>query len=95
MEWYWYVLIAVVLVLVIVLIVKSKSKKPEDLNPLLKYVGLQADVTETISDTLETGKVRVDGMVVRAKKGGPGIIDVGHTVTIKKAEDTAFIVQET
>lgn len=78
---YW-ILGAIVIILIIVFIVRKRSSKDVHVNPLEKYIGHEAVVTEAISDTLGTGKVNIDGNEIQAQRNGPGIVDIGTKVEI-------------
>lgn len=79
----WYVIVAIIIVaLIIWYIVQKKSANKVEVNPLEKYLNQEAVVTETISDTIGTGKVEIDGQEYQARRGGPGIIKAGTKVII-------------
>lgn len=79
----WYVIVGIIIVALIVwFIIRKKSGSQVEANPLEKYLNQEVVVTETISDTLGTGKVEIDGQDIEAKRGGPGVIKVGTKVII-------------
>lgn len=79
----WYVIVGIIIVALIVwFIIRKKSGSQVVANPLEKYLNQEVVVTETISDTLGTGKVEIDGQDIEAKRGGPGVIKVGTKVII-------------
>jgi membrane protein implicated in regulation of membrane protease activity len=79
---FYYILGAIVIILIIVFIVRKRSSKAVHVNPLEKYIGQEAVVTEAISDTLGTGKVTIDDIEIQAQRNGPGIVDIGTKVEI-------------
>ena len=71
----WYIIIGIIIAaLIIWSIIKKRSETKVEANPLEKYLNQEAIVTESISDTIGTGKVKIDGEEFRARRGAPGVI---------------------
>lgn len=95
-EWcavWYYILGAIVVILIVVYFVKKKNSTVMQENPLEKYLHQEAIVTEPISDTLGTGKVKIDGIEIQARRKGPGVIDVGTKVEIIEVGNSTCVVK--
>jgi len=90
----WYVILGViVLILVIIFIIRRRSANIVHENPLEKYLNQEAIVTEPISDTLGTGKIKIDGQEIQAKRNGPGVIGIGTKVEIVDVDTSLCVVK--
>ncbi len=78
----WYAIIGAAVVLIVIYSVKKQKDKKKDVNPLDKYLNAEAVVLEPVSDTLGTGKIKIDNFEIQAFRGKPGIIDIGKKVKI-------------
>ena len=90
---WWIIGIIVAVVIIIWLVVRKKSSKKMNVNPLTEYLNHEALVTESISDTLGTGKVNIGGKEFQARKGGTGVINIGSKVTIIDVGYNSLIVK--
>jgi len=90
----WYVILGIIVVALIVWFIRQKkSASKVETNPLEKYLNQEAVVTESISDTIGTGKVEIDGKEFQAKRGGPGIIKAGTKVIITEVGNNVVTVK--
>lgn len=89
----WYAIIGAAVVLIVIYFVKKQHDKKKDVNPLDKYLDAEAVVSEPVSDTLGTGKIKIDNLEIQAFRGKPGLIDSGKKVKIIEVGLNKFKVE--